>query len=278
MTTATDIGFLSDICGWRDGVFLKELLADDSVRLIYADWLDEQGDTLRAEFIRVQVELATMLVEPEPARHLECAQCNNRRHGRPHTNGPCRCHEHLKELRRRERELWASIEWYAKLGINTYLNDSRIQEADKRYPCGLLSRGFISTVRLPLAAWIGEECPVCQDPFNYPAGCPGCHGLGRIHAHGPSLVRACPLERVEVSDRCAILDNESVVAWGIQEEFPQASRCDLLPSFIWHLLKMEIQMGHWKRCLQTRERQEAIALANAALSQGLLSWARSCPR
>lgn len=32
--------------------------ADDLPRLIYADWLDENGDPSRAEFIRVQVELA----------------------------------------------------------------------------------------------------------------------------------------------------------------------------------------------------------------------------
>jgi uncharacterized protein (TIGR02996 family) len=31
---------------------------DDAPRLIYADWLDEHGDPLQAEFIRVQVELA----------------------------------------------------------------------------------------------------------------------------------------------------------------------------------------------------------------------------
>jgi uncharacterized protein (TIGR02996 family) len=31
---------------------------DDGVRLVYADWLDEQGDPERAEFIRVQVRLA----------------------------------------------------------------------------------------------------------------------------------------------------------------------------------------------------------------------------
>jgi uncharacterized protein (TIGR02996 family) len=31
---------------------------DDAPRLIYADWLDEHGDPLQAEFIRVQIELA----------------------------------------------------------------------------------------------------------------------------------------------------------------------------------------------------------------------------
>lgn len=32
--------------------------ADDTARLVYADWLQEQGDEARAEFVRVQVEEA----------------------------------------------------------------------------------------------------------------------------------------------------------------------------------------------------------------------------
>lgn len=34
--------------------------ADDTPRLVYADWLDEQGESARAEFIRVQCELARL--------------------------------------------------------------------------------------------------------------------------------------------------------------------------------------------------------------------------
>ena len=33
---------------------------DDTVRLAYADWLDENGQSERAEFIRVQIELARL--------------------------------------------------------------------------------------------------------------------------------------------------------------------------------------------------------------------------
>ena len=33
---------------------------DDLPRLVYADWLDEQGRHARAEFIRVQCELASI--------------------------------------------------------------------------------------------------------------------------------------------------------------------------------------------------------------------------
>src|SRR4051812_31952597 len=42
-------GFLREICEHPD---------DDAPRLIYADWLDENGQPDRAEFIRVQIELA----------------------------------------------------------------------------------------------------------------------------------------------------------------------------------------------------------------------------
>lgn len=46
-----------------DAAFLAAIIADpedDSPRLIYADYLDENGECDRAEFIRVQVEVARM--------------------------------------------------------------------------------------------------------------------------------------------------------------------------------------------------------------------------
>jgi uncharacterized protein (TIGR02996 family) len=50
--------------------FIDAILAepdDDTPRLIYADWLEERGDP-RAEFIRLQVELATMAAPPKYKR------------------------------------------------------------------------------------------------------------------------------------------------------------------------------------------------------------------
>jgi uncharacterized protein (TIGR02996 family) len=41
--------------------------ADDGLRLIYADWLDEHGQPERAEFVRVQVRLARLAAD-DPAR------------------------------------------------------------------------------------------------------------------------------------------------------------------------------------------------------------------
>lgn len=37
---------------------IRENPDDDALRLVFADWLDENGDPERAEFIRAQIELS----------------------------------------------------------------------------------------------------------------------------------------------------------------------------------------------------------------------------
>lgn len=77
-----EAAFLRSIAEGRD---------DDAGRLIYADWLEERGETPRAEFIRVQCELASAKLAEE-RRHV---------------------------LRRRERELLDAHrrEWCEALGL-----------------------------------------------------------------------------------------------------------------------------------------------------------------
>lgn len=54
--------------------------ADDTVRLAFADWLQENGEGERAEFVRVQVELAKL---PDQLRHYhwrgkgKCKRCRH---------------------------------------------------------------------------------------------------------------------------------------------------------------------------------------------------------
>jgi uncharacterized protein (TIGR02996 family) len=60
-TVMTDDAFLSDIIENPD---------DDAPRLIYADWLDDNGDPDRAEFIRIQCALARDRNHPERSRLL----------------------------------------------------------------------------------------------------------------------------------------------------------------------------------------------------------------
>ena len=54
--------------------FWKSIVAepdDDTVRLAFADWLDENGDAALAEFIRVQIELTR--IEPWTERAVDLA-------------------------------------------------------------------------------------------------------------------------------------------------------------------------------------------------------------
>ena len=41
---------------------IQDDLDDDTARLVFADWLEEHGQSERAEFIRVQTELARLPV------------------------------------------------------------------------------------------------------------------------------------------------------------------------------------------------------------------------
>jgi uncharacterized protein (TIGR02996 family) len=60
-----------------DNPFLQALLAepaDDTLRLALADWLDENEQPARAEFVRVQIELARGVPDRGRRRHLELRQ------------------------------------------------------------------------------------------------------------------------------------------------------------------------------------------------------------
>ena len=51
--------------------WLRQITADrdnDELRLVFADWLEEQGDSARAEFIRVQILLAAMPADDSAER------------------------------------------------------------------------------------------------------------------------------------------------------------------------------------------------------------------
>jgi uncharacterized protein (TIGR02996 family) len=57
----------------QDEAFLQDIAQqpdDESIRLIYADWLDEQGQCERAEFIRIQCEREGLLLDNPRRRDL----------------------------------------------------------------------------------------------------------------------------------------------------------------------------------------------------------------
>lgn len=135
--------------------FIKAILADpddDAPRLIYADWLDEQGQDQRAEFIRVQCRLATLRPKGRVCNGYYCDE----EVGHIDCDDPFGVEE--SALRRRERELLEAhwLEWRGPWKAGYCSNfDTRHSTA----PCGtddgavLFRRGFVHSITLS-----AEDC------------------------------------------------------------------------------------------------------------------------
>lgn len=223
--------------------------ADDAVRLVYADWLEENGDCERAEFIRVQVELARLDDE------LEACRCD--REPRPRLAWCDRCqaaHAAVVDLGRREGELlygthpcsfsnwwgWAAGPLHAAYNEATEAvgqGDGEPEEVDWDY-----CRGFVERVRLPLQAWLD---------------------------HGPALVAAHPLTRVERSDRYG---NASPRGWFCSETWHGSpgdrEDGDLPPEIYAHLPRDYMCDDEGWKWYVTEE------AARDAFSAACLVWAR----
>ena len=128
--------FVRDIC---------EHPGDDTPRLVFADWLDEHGQEERAEFIRVQCELATPRLPYSPwckrcGRVFEQCSCSDKSIHPPEM-------QRLYALRRREQELESApralwTRWCAPL---TDLGPD---------VAWTVRRGFVAEVRCPLDVWL----------------------------------------------------------------------------------------------------------------------------
>lgn len=138
--------------------------ADDTPRLAFADALDdrgEPGDAERAEFVRVQVELAG----------LECHHAGAGTDGEP-VPWCRRC-----VLMRRERELWVAAHygtdwfdrWTPTLGDPTGTS----------VPVARFVRGFVEWLILPAADWLAHADSLVWRP-GQTEPCPHCEGGERL--------------------------------------------------------------------------------------------------
>jgi uncharacterized protein (TIGR02996 family) len=133
MTTATDgAGILADILADP---------GDDTPRLVYADWLEDEGQAERAEFIRVQMRMAREM-PPLHRPRCNCQGCQLK--GRAHT-------------------LWPGV---FDMGALSFLGDSYEATIDpaSEQQCRVrlfVRRGFVESVRCPFAAWLDHGEAVC---------------------------------------------------------------------------------------------------------------------
>lgn len=149
---------------------------EDTPRLVYADWLAENGQPERAEFIQVQIALHG---ETHEYCHADCCVMDY--------GNPCK----IFALHSRERELRACEK---ATGIPHLVE----------FPACEFSRGFVSAVTCTAEDWLRhhaaifwhpgqtERCQVCQGHWE---DCKYCNGTGRIDRPFPGG-SVQPIERV----------------------------------------------------------------------------------
>lgn len=229
--------------------------ADDLPRLVYADYLEENGDADLAEFIRIQCELA------KPEHKLPAAIAG--------VSG-CICRTCL--LKTRERELWGRHhrEWFTP--DRHFVTISRVQLARVNGPVTLVERGFIAEVRCTFDGWRGIECE-CRGQAGFTRACESCGCLRAAPGIGPQIVKRHPVERVVITDKVPWewRDNPRTYGWfdGTGIYGPPINVSHIIPPDVARFLLPAMT----KTADQyTAESPEA---ANKALSDALVKWAES---
>lgn len=210
--------------------------ADDVARLVFADWCDENGQPERAEFIRVQLEVAR--------RPLACLKRPQATAGAVPLSQCCI----VCDVRRRERELWELTNEDGAfligrpdrlaLDVPDYIGQNAMA-GSRGANLVLWRRGFADEVRCPLAAWL---------------------------EHGPRLVREHPITSVRATDREPELQADRFLSvWWLANGGATAS---LLPRAIFDALSGFLEgFCGWKGYVGGDD-------AHAALSLALVAWSR----
>lgn len=203
---------------------IREAPDDDAPRLIYADWLDENGEAERAEFVRVQCELARLDIKLRGqqfgcgGKHSHDGFAGQIIHGILHESDPRWPHHHHDDrcvdprdsLRRREQELFHELsDYFSRFGDYVFGAITVKDFLDREPSYTVVRRGFVHAITCRHDDWVGRECERCSLPNTRPHEimqpfpfCEICHGTGRVNAYGPLIVRAdgCVIERVTFSD------------------------------------------------------------------------------
>jgi len=235
---------------------MSAILADptnDTPRLVYADWLEEQGCGERAEFIRDTVWMS--------ANHTDCpVRLADLGRGRP---VPLRCGicEYCTRRRRAEK-FYSKHQW---IDAPAYAVAFEPTPLDGEMPAGhgitlIVRRGFVAEVVCTLADWMGGECGECNGTGrraypNYQNGnpdwtCKKCYGGGVIPGYGPAIVAAQPVEVVRVTD---------------MPIYPSSGNNTYYVGGLGRL-----PQKYWRQLEGLPSRQAAVA----ALSAALIAWAK----
>lgn len=165
---------------------IKDKQDDDSPRLIYADWLDEQGRGERAEFIRYDV------LHP----HAGFAWLTGKEDVFPYMGIPPGEPQPVGVPDAEVRRTWM---WGEAEHLGCVIHDLG---RDMTYR---IDRGFINQVQCPIRSWYGLKCH-CINSGRVVPDCQYCDGKGTTEPFGPDLVRVHPtVQKVILTDVKPIL-------------------------------------------------------------------------
>ncbi len=186
---------------------------DDDVRLVFADWLEENGEENYSRFIRCQIELASSKWRGYRSRSDITDERKNAVAGgcceRFADQMACDCLESVNPtyevLRRRERELLGSHggKWLPEPGDWTMDGTDTVVTCKKPTQKYTFRRGFVESITCDLATLLGGVCEGCYDSDDQPSGaghanwrrseCPVCAGSGRTPGVAKAVFVAQPI-------------------------------------------------------------------------------------
>lgn len=196
--------------------------ADDTPRIVYADWLEEHGDPGRAEFIRLQCEVAVMETGPD-ARRLDRGGAYRRRRdalrkrcfalmwGKGKDRPGLRW---LPPLRSFVPAAPRAMADWAGLAPRLRRVSPSSTPQDDAVAIGF-RRGFPAVVSLASAVLLGPRCDHCMGlgwtivddlelgVYDQCEACPACRSEQVVTAGGVAreLAKAVAVERVHLIDR-----------------------------------------------------------------------------
>jgi uncharacterized protein (TIGR02996 family) len=258
---------------------LRAVLAapeDDAPRLEYADWLDERGqagDTERAEFIRVQCELARAPERP-------ACDCDKKRPGSPCAADPWDLEysarkDRERDLLERHGHDWIGRDWASVVNKAPALSVPNGWNNDMF----TFARGFVASVALPAAAFVGGPCESCNGSGCAPefrgilSPCPDCN-RGMTPGLAAALFAAHPVTEVRLADRVP-LEFDGRFLWhnGDSPLSTEQDYGDHLPAALFKLLEGNIRRpGRVTEVVKSYATAEA---AQSALSRTCVAYGRS---
>lgn len=263
-----------------------EMPGDDTPRLAYADWLSENGDDDRGDFIQAQVKLSKWKDGehcPECGLHWRFGQSglDGGKGSIYHCNNDHTWHQvDHADLQQRERELlaahfgdWITIPGWELLntltsggaefwGPNTAPNAMKVNAHINRIE---FVRGFVESVRCPVMTWMGETCFCRGRAWDQPDPCHRCHGSGRTGGIAKAVCGSHPITACAPTDRKPyhVVSSDFWRWWCFRNE------SEALPEYIPSLLPEVLYEP-----LRKMHPFASAELANAALSAVLVQWGK----